>query len=99
MMAKAREKFVIIDENGTKKDAELVSLFKLQDSDSKKYIVYTFNEVDDNSMIKLYVSIFNDNDGVYSLDNITDDEEWKKVKDAMRKIAKDGQEVLKGEAN
>lgn len=91
-----REKFVIVDETGTKKDAERLSLFKLKNSE-KTYIVYTFNEVDDNEMIKLYVAILNDKDGVYSLENITDNEEWTSVKDAMRKIAKEGQQVLKGE--
>ncbi len=90
-----KEKFVIIDENGVKKDAERLSLFKLKDSE-KTYIVYTFNEVDSNDMIKLYVAILNDNDGVYSLENIVDNDEWVKVKDAMRKIAKDGQQVLNG---
>ena len=91
-----KEKFVIVDESGTKKDAERMSLFKLKDSD-KMYIVYTFNEVDENDMIKLYVAILNDKDGVYSLENITDSEEWTKIKDAMRKIAKDGQQVLNSE--
>ena len=57
-------------------------------------MVYTFNEVDENDMIKLYVAILNDKDGVYSLENITDNDEWTKVKDAMRKIAKGGQQVL-----
>lgn len=90
-----KEKFVIIDEEGTKKDAERMSLFKLNNSD-KTYIVYTFNEVDANEMIKLYVAILNDKDGVYSLENITDNDEWTQVKDAMRKIAKDGQQVLNG---
>ena len=90
-----KEKFVVVDESGTKKDAERVSLFKLKDVE-KTYIVYTFNEVDENDMIKLYVAILNDNDGVYSLENISDNDEWTKVKDAMRKIAKDGQQVLNG---
>ena len=89
-----KEKFVIVDEGGTKKDAERLSLFKLKDSE-KTYIVYTFNEVDENEMIKLYVAILNDKDGVYSLENITDSDEWTKVKDAMRKIAKEGQLILK----
>ena len=89
-----KEKFIIVDESGTKKDSERLSLFKTKDSE-KTYIVYTFNEIDDNGMIKLYVAILNDKDGVYSLENITDAEEWTKVKDAMRKIAKDGQLVLK----
>lgn len=91
-----KEKFVVIDDSGTKKDAERLSLFKLKDSE-KVYIVYTFNEVDENDMIKLYVAILNDKDGVYSLENITDAEEWTKVKDSMRKIAKEGQIVLKSE--
>lgn len=86
-------KFVIVDESGEKKDAERLSLFKLKDTD-KTYIVYTFNETDENDMIKLYVAILNEKDGVYSLENITDSDEWTSVKDAMRKIAKDGQQVL-----
>ena len=89
-----KEKFVVIDETGTKKDAERISLFKLKDND-KTYIVYTFNEIDDNDMMKLYVAILNEKDSVYQLENITDNDEWTKVKDAMRKIAKDGQQVLK----
>lgn len=88
-----KEKFVIVDDGGTNKDAERLSLFKLKDTD-KTYIVYTFNEVDENDMIKLYVAILNEKDGVYSLENITDNDEWTKVKDAMRKIAKDGQQIL-----
>lgn len=91
-----KEKFVVIDETGTKKDAERVSLFKLKDND-KTYIVYSFNEIDDNDMMKLYVAILNEKDGVYQLENITDNDEWTKVKDAMRKIAKDGQQVLKSD--
>ena len=90
-----KEKFILVDETGTKKDAERLSLFKLKDS-TKMYIVYTFNEIDENEMIKLYVAILNDNDGVYSLQNIEDDSEWTTVKDAMRKIAKDGQQILNG---
>ena len=90
-----KEKFVIVDESGTNKDAERLSLFKMKDSE-KTYIVYTFNEVDENDMIKLYVAILNDKDGVYSLENITEADEWTKVKDAMRKIAKDGQQILSG---
>ena len=90
-----KEQFVWVDESGVKKDAERMSLFKLKDV-NKTYIVYTFNEIDENDMIKLYVAILNDKDGVYSLENITDNDEWMKVKDAMRKIAKDGQQILNG---
>ena len=88
-----KEKFVIVDESGEKKDAERLSLVKLKDTD-KTYSGYTFNETDENDMIKLYVAILNEKDGVYSLENITDSDEWTNVKDAMRKIAKDGQQVL-----
>lgn len=98
LQTKEKEKFVIVDESGTKKDAERLSLFKLKENE-KTYIVYTFNEVDENDMIKLYVAILNDKDGVYSLENITDNDEWTKVKDAMRQIAKDGQQILNLEEN
>ena len=90
-----KEKFILVDETGTKKDAERLSLFKLKDN-QKIYIVYTLNEIDENDMIKLYVAILNDADGVYSLQNIEEDAEWTTVKDAMRKIAKDGQQILNG---
>lgn len=85
-----REPFVIVDETGSKRNAELISLFGL-DGNEKKYIIYTFNEVDENEMIKLYVSIFNEKDGVYSLENIVDDTEWTKIKEVMRQMAKDGE--------
>ena len=91
-----REKFVIVDEAGTKKDAERLSLFKLSDND-KIYIVYSVDNSEDSDMVKLHVAIFKDNDGLYSLEDITDDDEWTKVKEAMRKIAKSGQQVLKQE--
>lgn len=90
-----KEKFILVDETGTKKDAERLSLFKLKEN-NKIYIVYTLNEIDENDMIKLYVAILNDTDGVYSLQNIEEDAEWTTVKDAMRKIAKDGQQILNG---
>ena len=90
-----KEKFILVDETGAKKDAERLSLFKLKDN-QKIYIVYTLNEIDENDMIKLYVAILNDVDGVYSLQNIEEDAEWTTVKDAMRKIAKDGQQILNG---
>ena len=89
-----KEKFVVVDDSGTQKDAERVSLFKFSDT-SKKYIVYTFNEVDDNEMLKLYVAILNHSDKGYSIENIVDADEWTKAKNAMRKIAKDGQQIIK----
>lgn len=81
-----KETFIIVDETGSKKEARLISLFSLAE---KKYIIYTFDEVDENDMIKLYVSIFVEKDGVYSFENITDDNEWTRVKDVMRQIAKE----------
>ena len=86
-METKKETFIIVDETGAKKEARLISLFSLGE---KKYIIYTFDEIDENEMIKLYVSIFVEKDGVYSFENITDDNEWTKVKDVMRQIAKEG---------
>ena len=95
-MNENKTKIIVLDETGNEKEAEILSAFSIKKY-NKNYILYTLNEVDENDMIKLYVAILNDKDGVYSLENITNDEEWGKVKDAMRKIAKEGQQVLKGE--
>ena len=55
--------------------------FKLKNN-NQKYIVYTFNERN-NDNIKTYVSrIREENDGIY-FDSITDEEEWKLVKNAI----------------
>ncbi len=73
------KKVLITNSQGAQIKADVVMAFKLEDT---SYIVYTFNEKD-NDNIKTYVSkIREENDEIY-FDSITDDNEWKKVREAI----------------
>lgn len=80
-MEKETFKFTALD--GTEKEAEIVLCFE---NDNKQYVIYTFNEKDDNGMVALYSSEMVQNNGVTELCGISSDEEWKMVKDVMKEI-------------
>ena len=74
--------FYVINEDGTPVDAKALIKFKLNDND---YLVYTYNEINENDMIKIYVTgIASD-----SYKEIVSDEEWNNVKDALKVFTKD----------
>lgn len=74
------KKVLITNSQGAQVQADVVMAFKL--NNNQNYIVYTFNERD-NDNIKTYVSkIREENDGIY-FDSITDEEEWKQVREAI----------------
>ena len=75
------KKVLITNSQGQQIQADVVIAFKLKNN-NQKYIVYTFNEKD-NDNIKTYVSrIRKEENGVY-FDAITDQEEWKMVREAI----------------
>ena len=71
-------------DNGEEKEAEILLCFQLEKT-GKKYILYTFNEVDGKDMETIHASILNENENGYQLDKIPEDE-WKEVKEVMREI-------------
>ena len=74
------KKVLITNSQGAQVSADVVMAFKLDNN--QKYIVYTFNERD-NDNIKTYVSkIREEENGIY-FDSITDEDEWKLVKEAI----------------
>ena len=74
------KKVLITNSQGAQVSADVVMAFKLDNN--QKYIVYTFNERD-NDNIKTYVSkIREEENGIY-FDSITDENEWKLVKEAI----------------
>lgn len=74
------KKVLITNAQGAQVQADVVMAFKLDNN--QKYIVYTFNERD-NDNIKTYVSkIREENNGIY-FDSINDEDEWKKVRSAI----------------
>ncbi len=74
----------ILDTDGRKLEVEVITLIEI---DLKKYIVYTKNEKQKNGNLIVYISKLRINDGVYSIENIESEEEWKKVKSTLGKIA------------
>lgn len=74
----------ILDTDGRKLEVEVITLIEI---DLKKYIVYTKNEKQKNGNLIVYIGKLRINDGVYSIENIESEEEWKKVKSTLGKIA------------
>ena len=75
------KKVLITNSQGQSMQAEVVMAFQIKNN-NQKYIVYTFNEKD-NDNIKTYVSkIREESTGVY-FDPILDEEEWKMVRQAI----------------
>lgn len=70
--------------NGTEVEAEVLLCFELEKT-GNKYILYTFNEVDNQKMETIHASIVKENELGYQLDTIPDDE-WQAVKEVMREI-------------
>lgn len=75
------KKVVISNANGEQVRADVVMAFKIKNN-NQKYIVYTFNEKNNNS-IKTYVSKIREEGNEIYFDSITDEEEWKMVREAI----------------
>ena len=80
------KKIEITNSIGQKVQADIITVFKINDT-NKDYIVYTFNETNDNNDYKTYTSRIRETDGKYFLDTISDEKEWQQVKDIVLKIA------------
>ena len=74
------KKVLITNSQGAQVQADVVMAFKL--NNNEKYIVYTFNERD-NDNIKTYVSKIREENGEIYFDSITDENEWKMVREAI----------------
>ena len=80
-----------IDENGENKTADVVATFEAGNP-SKKYIIYTLNE-EANDMVSMYAAIMTKTGNTVYLNNITDENEWKMIKNIMRDMVKENTEV------
>ena len=61
--------------------ADVIMAFKLNNN-NQKYIVYTFNEKE-NDNIKTYVSRIREEENDIFFDSIVDEDEWKIVREAI----------------
>ena len=87
-----KEVITIIDENGEKKEAEVLLYFKLEEN-GKDYLIYTFNEVAGDDLVTVHTSEVTKNEnGEPVLSAVESDDEWAKIKDVMRKVIKENKE-------
>lgn len=84
--------FYVINEEGIREDAQILAKYKL--SNMNNYITYTYGEINDNNMIKIYTTGVEYDNGNYSYKEIVTDEEWDEIKDVMKLIARDENEPI-----
>lgn len=80
-------KLSIINQDGTTEEVEVVISFEFKDT-KKEYVVYTKNERDASGNVTVYVSYVDRSGEQTQLYGIDDEEEWARVKDVLRKLAK-----------
>ena len=78
----------IVAEDGTVEEVEVILAFEFKDN-KKEYVVYTKNEEDENGKITVYVSNVNRETGEPRLFGVEDENEWTRIKDVLRELAKD----------
>ncbi|MBQ3474850.1 MAG: DUF1292 domain-containing protein [Bacilli bacterium] len=83
-------KFYVINEDGIRVDARALSKFTL--NSGKSYLTYTYDEYNDDGMIKIYVSGIVDDNGIFSYREISSDDEWNDIKTILKTLARDENE-------
>ena len=83
-----KKMMTIVDDNGNKEEVEVIFAFKFKDT-KKEYVVYTKNEEDENGNITIYVSNVNREMGEPQLLTVEDEDEWNRIKNVLRELAKD----------
>lgn len=84
--------FYVINEEGIREDAQILAKYKL--SNMQDYITYTYGEVNDNDMIKIYSTGVEFDGTNYSYREISTNGEWDEVKEVMKSIARDPSEPI-----
>lgn len=77
----------IVNDDGNRKDVEILVAFKIIAS-NKDYVIYTMNEKDETGNTTIYASAIEDINGEKQLTGINTDEEWQRIKDIIKELAK-----------
>lgn len=77
----------IISEDGSSEEVEVVFAFEFKDT-KKEYVIYTRNERDDDNNVTVYISNVDRSNGETKLLGVETDEEWNRIKDVLRELAK-----------
>ncbi|MDD6878898.1 MAG: DUF1292 domain-containing protein [bacterium] len=82
----------IIQEDGSIDEVEVLVTFEFTDT-KKAYVIYTKNEIDERGNITVYAaSILGNVNGQAKLGGIDTDEEWNRIKEVLKSLAKEGQQ-------
>lgn len=91
-MSESKKIISIIQENGSIDEVEVLVTFEFVDT-KKGYVIYTKNEKDEKGNITIYAaSIIENNDGTMKLGGINTEEEWTRIKEVIKSLAKEGQD-------
>jgi len=82
--------FYVVNEAGIRVEAKILSKFKT--TNQNEYITYTYNEINEEGMIKIYVSGIIFENGIYSYKEINNDQEWNEIKNILKVLAKSEEE-------
>ena len=77
----------IVSEDGSSEEVEVVFAFEFRDT-KKEYVIYTRNERDDDNNVTVYISNVDRSNGETKLLGVETDEEWNRIKDVLRELAK-----------
>ena len=77
--------------DGVTEEAEVILCFESEKT-GKKYVIYTFNEIDETGNIALYSATVDESTDTPTFNDIETEEEWTMVKDIMKKIVVDWKE-------
>lgn len=83
------KKVTITNAKGQKVVADIITLFRVDELNSD-YVIYTFNQKDENNNIKDYVSKIRVENGEYYFDTISDNNEWDRIKGVIQELEKGG---------
>lgn len=75
----------IVDDKGVTREAEVLQYFNLVEG-GPDYVIYSFDEKDENGLIKIYSAVLTETENGPILDSIKTDEEWAQIKEYMRKV-------------
>ena len=85
-------KFYVINEDGIRVDARILSKFRL--SNGNNYITYTYDEYNNDGMIKIYETGITNDNGILSYKEIATDQEWNDIKTVLKTLAKSEEEAF-----
>lgn len=82
----------VVQEDGSIDEVEILVTFEFTDT-KKSYVIYTKNEVDEKGNVTVYASSIIENEGEdVKLGGIDTEDEWTRIKEVLKSLAKEGQE-------